>query len=28
VDELEVSDGGLVSVVGGSPTKRTGYTRM
>ncbi|XP_040862762.1 PRA1 family protein F1 isoform X2 [Glycine max] len=24
VDELEVSDGGLVSVVGGSPTKRTG----
>ncbi|RDX80514.1 PRA1 family protein F4, partial [Mucuna pruriens] len=25
VDELEVSDGGLVSVVGGSPTKRTGY---
>ncbi|KHN32328.1 PRA1 family protein D [Glycine soja] len=26
VDELEVSDGGLVSVVGGSPTKRTGFT--
>lgn len=28
VDELEVSVGGLVSVVDGSPTKRTGYTRM
>ncbi|TKY52698.1 PRA1 family protein F2 [Spatholobus suberectus] len=28
VDELEVSDGGLVSVVGGSPTMRTGYTRV
>lgn len=28
VDELEISDGGLVSVVGGSPTKQTGYTRI
>ena len=28
VEELEVSDGGLVSVVGGSPTKRTGSTRI
>ncbi|QCE06280.1 PRA1 family protein D-like [Vigna unguiculata] len=28
MDELEVSDGGLVSVVGGSPTKRTGQTRI
>lgn len=29
VDELDVSDGGLVSFVGGgSPTKRTGYTRI
>ncbi|XP_057427998.1 PRA1 family protein E-like [Lotus japonicus] len=27
VDELDVSDGGLLSVVGGSPTKRTGYNR-
>ncbi|KAL2323484.1 hypothetical protein Fmac_027863 [Flemingia macrophylla] len=28
VDELEVSGGGLLSVVGGSPTKRTGYARV
>lgn len=28
VDELEVSDGGLLSVVGGSPTKRTGYASI